>query len=161
MFIWIWRLALALVVASSWVGVAFLAQDIQGLPSALRAWRALVPIDGTTALLWFSAALAGWVIWIDLRPLILPAIQKRLGLGEFDRQITLTEVGDIAKRRYGWELGDDSLQSLDLIDGLRQAGIDGRLVFEGRHNARNVPENMKQYHPLQPIPTAPFSKLQL
>lgn len=70
------RLAVALVVFSTWLGVAFLLRDTSELPKVLREWRAVVPFTQTTALIWFSGFLALWVIWIDLRPLILPLVRR-------------------------------------------------------------------------------------
>ena len=72
------RIGIALLLVSGWVGVVFLAQDTPEIPGAIRKWQLLVPISQTTALIWLSGVLALWVIWTDLRPLILPLVRKYL-----------------------------------------------------------------------------------
>lgn len=66
-------------------------------------------------------------------------------------RISIVEFAELANSQHGWKFGNDSLESLDFVDALSQAGTDGVLEFEGRFGAASASEYMKTYYPLVPI----------
>lgn len=65
-------------------------------------------------------------------------------------KISILELIDLADEKYGWRCkADDSVHSLDLVFGLRQAGINGEITFVGRRN-RYSPD-ITHREPLLPI----------
>ena len=158
MLVWrlLWRVLVALSLVSSWLGMVYFAQDFQGREEALKAWESFMPVSPTTALVIFSGLLLAWVVWIDLRPLILPEVRKRAPwLFRDSGRISFVELGELAQK-YGWKLGGNSLQSLDLVEAIRQGAIDGDLQIEGRIEAHHMGEHLKRSTPLYPIRGAQF-----
>ncbi len=66
-------------------------------------------------------------------------------------RISLVDFAELAKRKYGWKLGDDSLESLDLTYGIRQAAIIGIITLEGREGPHGIPQDLNAINPLVPV----------
>lgn len=61
----------SLLFLGSFIGLLFLASDIQDIPSAITGWRtAFTIIDQLTALWIFAVFALAYIIWIDARPII-------------------------------------------------------------------------------------------
>jgi hypothetical protein len=70
------------------------------------------------------------------------------------RRITLVGALDLAEREYGWDFqGQQSLDVLDFIFGLHQAGVDGDIKFYGKPN-RNSSEMLTRNERLVEIDPA-------
>lgn len=134
-------------------GVFWLPADVRGYSEALEPWRKLLAmVDQLTAFKVLSGILVLWVIWIEVRPFILGfrASQKD--------PISLDDLAKLARSRYGWRFGNDSYESLDFIDALRQSGADGSLTILGRADCQHLSEDLKNYHPLEAIPREHFRR---
>jgi hypothetical protein len=67
-------------------------------------------------------------------------------------RVSFLRFRELAKGAYKWDVsGKDNCEILDLIDGLRQAGVDGAIRFWGKYNPHGQ-EEAAVTEPLIPIP---------
>lgn len=129
----------------------WLPQDILSSGEALKPWQKLFAmVDQLLAFKVFSGLLVLWVVWTDLRPFVL----RRLNLEQ--DLFSLADLAKLAQSRHGWKFGNDSFESLDFIDAMRQSGVDGTLPFLGRFGCHQVPADLKAAYPLVDISQAHF-----
>lgn len=133
-----------------------LAKDIRELPRTLLEWTEWVSRMFTDATPngWaiLAAMIAGLVIatsewW-------LPWARAKVDLGR-DR-ISLVDLSEIAKTKFGWKFGDDSLESLDYIAAIKQGHSDGHIELEGRANLVERDEEGAIFHTLAVLPRSYF-----
>lgn len=160
----LWRLARTLFwiagLIGLWVGIIYLPSDAQGLPTAFQAWESLVVPYRELALIIFSGALLAWVLWREFVPQVRPWLQERWpSLFPPPGRISVVDFARIAKR-HGWKLGNDNLDSLDLVDGLRQAAVDGDVSFEGRIDVSASERHYgRMTSPLVPVSAGHFANM--
>lgn len=69
---WIVRFGRSLFFASGWLGVLYLPKDADEAPAAAAYWKQLVmSVDREAGLIVFSGLLVLWIIWRDLRPILV------------------------------------------------------------------------------------------
>ena len=136
-------------------------------------WQDKMPIEIQYGL-WVVAALSfvfglwksgffhsGIVKWL-IAPLWAPS-DKELpqqedeasGSKAVDR-ISLTDLANLASKKYGWTFGDNTLHSLDFLNALAQAIQDDVVTMEGRAGCAHLPVDMFGGFPLKEIPKNHF-----
>lgn len=74
------------------------------------------------------------------------------------KRISWQSFKTCAEKEHDWDFGHYSNSINDLGVGLRQAAVDGVLVFEGRKGCTDVPKNLKDHFPLVKIPSEHFAE---
>lgn len=121
-----------------------------GLPSSaadLSFWANLLSPINLAALVLFLGGI------ISLALIHKEWLTEKFTFSIFSRRVNrlpLTWLRDEAKKRE-WEFEGQNLHILDFTDALRQAGLDGELIFWGRPN-RNSFESLTRQEPLHKIP---------
>lgn len=73
-------------------------------------------------------------------------------------RIPITELLDIANKKYRWDFAGKSMDPLDLQLGLRQAGVDGHITYWGREVPENCAETLIHHYPLVVLPSEHFKE---
>jgi len=152
------RFGATIVVVATWIGIFYLAKDVRDLPDALRAWRALVPINRETLFIWFSGLLVLWILVRDVRPVAVPYVQgwfgwhprseviaaldDRLGEGVSLRNIVASSA-PFDEAIETAQFDDWNAAVVELLGHLsfRERSYFRTLDrFEGQHTARAVPD---------------------
>jgi hypothetical protein len=67
-------------------------------------------------------------------------------------RITMLEMIEVARSKFGWKIADDSLDLLDLASGIRQAAIDGEITLFGRFSTNSNLGSLIDYYPIINVP---------
>ena len=130
------------------LGFIFIPRDLMDIGSALGDWVRLLPFGPETLPQILFLSLMGYGGWRLFGLYVLPPFAHLLNPWKNDR-IAMVEFARIAHREYGWRL-PDSLEILDLIDGIGQAFADGTVQAYGRFN----PERYSNLRVLYLVPIA-------
>jgi hypothetical protein len=137
---------IALVLAGTFIGLLYMPKDVSEAEEALKSWRELMPLDRETFFIIFSGICLVYIFWRDFHEKVFPIFAHKFGLWK-DRNISITDIVGLAKKKYNWMIFEDSsLQILDLLDGLGEAIGTGKITAYGLHN----PENRSNLHIIYP-----------
>jgi hypothetical protein len=114
------------------LGIVYIPNGLKNLGEALGDWMRFLPFGPEMAIYVAGFCAVAFGTWQLFRLQILPAFAHQLYPWKNDR-ISVVELARIASMEYDWRL-PDSLEILDLIDGLGQALADGTIHAHGRLN---------------------------
>lgn len=107
-------------------------------------------------------ALWGWTLHRSKTAMILSTEGKERERSDFvsSDRVALLEFCKTAQAQHDWKIvHSTSLDGPDLLEGLRQAGLDQTILFWGRPN-RNMSESLNRGEPLSRIPAEHWREYQ-